>query len=196
MTDASMAAPFAESDFRVGRGLNRSASVLSRNFVVFFVIGAIAYLPVALAGAAFAAYFIVGAPIGPDMSFVPIIVFGLAFFLVFIALGVLSQAMIVNAAFQDMRRRPVSFVEAVKVGLRRFFPLIVLAIISALLGMIGLALLIFPAAIIATMLFVSTPACVVEHCGPFASMSRSSELTKGHRWKVFGVLVLLIAVSI
>jgi hypothetical protein len=32
---------------------------------------------------------------------------------------------------------------------------------------------------------------VVERLGPIESMTRSAELTKGHRWKVLGLLLLL-----
>ena len=48
MTDTSLSARFAESDFRVGRVLNRTASVLSRNFLPFFIVTAIANLPTLL----------------------------------------------------------------------------------------------------------------------------------------------------
>jgi hypothetical protein len=39
-------------------------------------------------------------------------------------------------------------------------------------------------------------ACVVERTGAWASMRRSRELTKGHRWKVFGIVLLLIVLSL
>jgi uncharacterized membrane protein len=58
--------------------------------------------------------------------------------------------------------------------------------------MIGFILLVFPGTILAVMWFVSTPACVVERLGPLSSMGRSRELTKGHRWKIFGMLVLVV----
>ena len=48
MTDTSLSARFAEGDFRVGRVLNRTSSVLSRNFLPFFIVTAIANLPGAL----------------------------------------------------------------------------------------------------------------------------------------------------
>src|SRR5215510_8335241 len=48
MTNTTMSAPFAEGDFRVGRVINQSASVLSRNFPALFLIGVIAYLPIQL----------------------------------------------------------------------------------------------------------------------------------------------------
>jgi uncharacterized membrane protein len=46
------------------------------------------------------------------------------------------------------------------------------------------------------MWFVAVAACVVERRGPFAAMGRSNQLTKGHRWKIFGLLILLILVSV
>jgi len=46
------------------------------------------------------------------------------------------------------------------------------------------------------MLFVATPVCVVEQLGPFASMEQSSRLTKGHCWKIFGMLLLTLLPAI
>src|SRR5262249_60085984 len=48
MTNSAVSAALAEGDFRVGRVLNQSASVLQRNLLPLFLIGAIAYLPVQL----------------------------------------------------------------------------------------------------------------------------------------------------
>src|ERR1700739_2911656 len=46
MSDASLAAPrYSEGEFRVGRVLSRTFSVLSRNLLPFCVVTAIAYLP-------------------------------------------------------------------------------------------------------------------------------------------------------
>ncbi len=56
---------------------------------------------------------------------------------------------------------------------------------------LGVALLIIPGLIVATMVFVATPVCVVERLGPFDSMERSAQLTKGQRGKIFGLLILL-----
>ncbi len=48
-----------------------------------------------------------------------------------------------------------------------------------------LALLV-PGFILLIMWFVAIPVCVVEQRGSWASMQRSAELTKGHRWKISG----------
>jgi len=52
-------------------------------------------------------------------------------------------------------------------------------------------LVVVPGLILATMWYLAVPVCVVENLGVFASMKRSAALTKGHRWKVFGLLVLV-----
>jgi hypothetical protein len=65
-----------------------------------------------------------------------------------------------------------------------------------ILGGLAFLLLIVPGFIVMTMWFVSTPACVVERTGPWASMKRSAALTKGHRWKIFGLLLLLVLLSL
>jgi hypothetical protein len=52
-------------------------------------------------------------------------------------------------------------------------------------------LLIVPGLILMTMWYVIYPSCIVERRGVFASMERSSALTKGHRWALFGTWLLL-----
>jgi hypothetical protein len=53
--------------------------------------------------------------------------------------------------------------------------------------MLATALLVVPGIIVFLMLFVATPVCVVEQLGPLASMDRSTQLTRGHRWKILGI---------
>jgi hypothetical protein len=188
MTDTSLSAHFAEGDFRVGRVLNRTSSVLSRNFLPFFVVTAIANLPGAL---------LIKVSSDPDSTSPEAVFQNLGLIMIglilTIVLNVLCQAVVLYGAFQDMRGRPVNLAESLQVGFRRFFPIIGLAIVMYFLIMLGTMLLIVPGLILLTMWFVATPVCVVETLGPIKSMRRSSQLTKGHRWKIFG-LILLVAV--
>jgi len=189
MTDTSIPPRFAESDFRVGRVLNRTTSVLSRNFLTFFVVTAIAHLPSAL---------LFGNPISGTSK--PAVIQGVVTLVIgsvlMIVLSTLSQAIVLYGAFQDMRGRQVSLTESLQVGLRRFFPIIGLGILVSVLGVLAAILLIFPAFMLFTRWFVATPACVVEQLGPLRSMGRSAELTKGHRWKIFGLMILMIIASL
>ena len=112
-----------------------------------------------------------------------------------IVLSTLSQAIVLYGAFQDMRGRQVSLSESLQVGLNRFWAIIGLALLVTLLGMFAALALIFPVFILMTMWFVAAPICVVERLGPTRSMKRSRELTKGHRWKIFGLMALLFLAS-
>jgi uncharacterized membrane protein len=62
--------------------------------------------------------------------------------------------------------------------------------------MLGMIALVVPFFILLTMWWVATPACVVERTGPWTSLKRSAALTKGHRWKVFGTLLLLFVINV
>jgi uncharacterized membrane protein len=61
---------------------------------------------------------------------------------------------------------------------------------------LGLILLIVPGLILYTMWLVAVAACVVEQTGPWRSLRRSQELTKGHRWKIFGLFLVLLLLSL
>jgi hypothetical protein len=190
MTNASLSSDrFAPGDFRIGKVFSRAWSVFSRNFVTFMVVIGIANLP-----SLFIPQPAVGAAANPAANL------GVTFFVVLfltIVLSTVGQAMVLYGAFQDMRGRPVSLADCVKVGLSRFFPLIGLAVCVVVALMFAAILLIFPALILAMMWSVATPVCVVEQVGPFRSLGRSRELTKGHRWRIFGlVLVILIPAMI
>jgi hypothetical protein len=165
---------FAEREFRVGSVLNRTWSVLAGNFPAFFLVTAIASLPALVLEnlGQNQALIIVGGFVGELMRR-------------------LSQAMVLFGAFQQMRGRPVRLVESLQVGSRRIVPVIGLAISASVLTTLGFVLLLIPGVIMVIMLFVATPACVVEKRGPFTSMDRSAQLTKGHRWKIFALLLLM-----
>jgi hypothetical protein len=179
MTDTAALAPFAEGDFSVGRVLNRTFALLARNFLPFFTVTAVASVPSVLVAQGQS---LDAASSGSEIAI------GLGLMLLGLFLGIvlytLSQAIVLYGAFQDMRGQPVSLVESTQVGMRRFLPIVGLAFCASILAGLGFLLLIFPGLMLLTMWFVAAPACVVERLGPFRSMGRSAELTKGHRWKI------------
>ena len=180
MTEAFVAAnPFAERDFSAGQVFNRSFQVFSRNLLPFSLVTLIASLPNLLI------LWPRAAPIDPVATAVRLLV-GVGLIMV---LNALTQSVVLYAAFDDMRGRPVNMAESIRVGLGRFFPALILAIsVMLLMGLSAIALLV-PALIVMTILSVAMPACIVERLGPIKSMRRSAGLTKGHRWKIFGLWI-------
>jgi MFS family permease len=180
MANISAAAPNAAGEFRIGDVFSRTATLLSRNFLTFFVVAVVAGLPRLL-------WTGVSTPNPANFPWERLFG-GLSLFLL---LNALAQAVILYGAFQAMRGRPVNLGECVRMGLSRFLPIVGLIICAYLAIWIGLMLFIVPGIILGIMWYVATPVCVVEQRGPLASLGRSSELTKGHRWKIFGMVVLL-----
>jgi len=181
-TPPAPSAQYAAGEFRVGQILNRTFAVMSRNLLPFCVVTAIAYLPNLLLLEGQTAREV------PERVAV-MVVSGAVLSLV---LGALSQAIVLFGAFEDMRGRPVDMVASLKVALGRFFPVIGVALLVGILTALAAILLIFPAFMVMTMLFVAMPVCIVERLGPIRSLGRSSALTKGYRWKVFGLWLVVM----
>jgi hypothetical protein len=94
-----------------------------------------------------------------------------------------------------MRGRPVSLVQSLRAVSNRLLVVVGLALGMGFAVGIGFLLFIVPGFVLLTMWFVATPACVVERLGVGASMARSSALTQGHRWKIFGMMMLVGAIE-
>src|SRR5262249_48616043 len=118
-----------------------------------------------------------------------------------VVMDALSQAILLYGAFEVMRGRPMNLAASARIGLRRFLPVLGVAIAVPFLTALASIFLIVPGVIVYTRWFVAMPACVVEGLGSSASMARSGELTKGQRWKVFGLwlaawMIVLIVQSV
>jgi membrane-anchored glycerophosphoryl diester phosphodiesterase (GDPDase) len=73
-------------------------------------------------------------------------------------------------------------------------PLIGLTILVSIGIMLGFMLLIVPGIILLTMWAVAIPALVIEREGVGAAFRRSSQLTKGARWKIFALFLVLLII--
>jgi hypothetical protein len=65
-----------------------------------------------------------------------------------------------------------------------------------LLSPIVLPLALVPSAILFVIWAVVVPVCVVEGRSPLDSLLRSADLTKGSRWKIFGIMLLVGLLSV
>jgi len=72
--------------------------------------------------------------------------------------------------------------------------IIVMTVLGTLAVAIGFVFLVVPGIIIGCGIAVGASALVVEGLGATDAMNRSWNLTKGHRWKVFGVLLVSVVV--
>jgi len=97
---------------------------------------------------------------------------------------------VISVAWAQVNGQVVSIGDAVRESGQRFRSAMFTSILQGFAGVLGLILLIVPGLIALAMMYVALPACVVERTGATASINRSAALTKGHRWKVFGIFLI------
>jgi Membrane domain of glycerophosphoryl diester phosphodiesterase len=185
MTD--IAAPTGR-EFRIGPIFTRSWSIYAANFLKFTLVAVVIALPNQIIRSNLTTV-IWATQVGVAPTLV-------GSWIIALILEFIGQGVILYGAFQAVHGHPVVIGAAFRRWLSRFWAIIGISILVFLGLAIGFALLIIPGVIMALRWAVTLPVCMVEGKGPLASMRRSAELTKGHRWKLFGIGVLIYVVAI
>ncbi len=192
--------------FRVFSILGQSFLILFRNFVPFALISIFIMSPPYI-------YLYVSEPnylddgsIGSSAGFLDIVDIILSYFV---------TAALVFGVFQSLRGQPVSIFQSVSRGLAVIFPVIGVIIIMGIIWA-ALGALMYGAAVVASdnvattiilavivivltvyiicIFWVVVPAAAVEG-RVLSSFGRSIHLTKGNRWRVFGLLFMVGIIS-
>lgn len=188
--------------FSMGRVIARLFGVLGRNLATFLLLSVLLVgLPEAVLG--FLRYSAL-APItagGPaamlSRFFSPAQVgLGVLTFLVTVAANAVLQAAVIHGAVSDLNGRRAALGECLATGLRFFLPLLAIGIIAAVGCFFGFLIFIVPGVLLALAWSVAGPAEVMERRGVLGALGRSLELTRGHRWAILGLAVLLFIVQI
>jgi len=124
------------------------------------------------------------------------IVWGLGAILVALVVSAASQAATVVAVSQVHLDRPASVMEAFSRVKRQILPVIGLSLLVGLLVGLACIALIVPGVILMLMWSLAVPVKVLENKGVTESMSRSSELTQGHRGRIFVIWILFFVLSV
>ncbi|WP_248311353.1 hypothetical protein [Bosea sp. ASV33] len=167
--------------------MNKTFSILGRQFGKFVLLALVPMIPVFLVA--------LGALSSRTPSTSSIAVGAALTGLLTFVLQTVAQATSLYGAFQEMRQKPFTIGESLRIGLARTIPVIGVGILVGLATGLGFLLLVVPGVIIGCMLYVAIPACVIEKMGVTASMSRSVALTKGYRWQIFGLFLLVVVIS-
>ncbi|HEX4737530.1 MAG TPA: hypothetical protein VH331_08210 [Allosphingosinicella sp.] len=187
---ATAAASFEDRDLSIGCIFNRAFGTIGRNPVatigIAFLFGA---LPTALVGSG-AQYVQTGS--FKAIGFWPIAAISIATAVLMIVFSTLTQGALVRATIAHSEGREASLSESAAAGLAVVVPLFLLGLGSALGIGVGLILLVVPGAMLWVMWSVAAPALVEERIGVFEAFGRSNGLTEGARWKIFGLLLILL----
>jgi hypothetical protein len=122
------------------------------------------------------------------------ILVGLPFGLIAFACAMISQSALMLMTVADLDGKPVAVRPALIRGVRAILPLLGLAIVYTVACGFASVLLIVPGVMLALAWCVSAPAYVIENRGVFAAFSRSAALTKGSRWRLFGLFLILLII--
>jgi len=111
-----------------------------------------------------------------------------------LVISALVLAVVTRATIVESEGRRASFGECFNAAIPVLLPLIGLSLLLAIGVGIGLILLLVPGIILYLMWCVAAPVLIEERSGVFEAFGRSRELTSGARWKIFGIMLLLLAV--
>jgi hypothetical protein len=181
MSDAAVAGTFRLADV-----FRKAAATYSRRFVPFIILTVIASIP---------SYLVSFAMQGQvEGSNVAAFATGAALVLALFVTQSLASGAVIYGVVQELRGRRFSVADSIQIALRRFLPMLGIAICTSIAIAAGTVLLVFPGIILACSFYVAIPVCIAEQAGVFDSLSRSRFLTEGHRWEVFGT-ILAVAVA-
>jgi hypothetical protein len=181
MAEIGAATPTFPDEIDVGAVVAETFSAYFKNVVPFSIVTVIALLPVIIG-----TLVLVLSPesLGGE-EMVGVVAIGIM--LLSILAIPLAAGAITHGVLEHIRKRPVALGRCVAVGLRMMVTIILVGILQALATFAGFLLLIIPGIIIGVALTLSVPAAVEERIGAVDALKRSWELTRGSRWKMFGV---------
>lgn len=180
-----MASTVMIREFSFGTVMSGSFSVLFRNLIPFLFFAILLTVP----GFLFA-YLMPVPETQTEAQIRPFIAVLIDF-----VCATLVSATLVYGTVQELRGRHASIGASIGHGLSVILPALGVTLVIGIGIALGMILLIVPGLILVCMWWVAVPVAVVERPGVFASIGRSAELTKGSRWTIFGIFVVVALIS-
>ncbi|MFD2205300.1 hypothetical protein [Kiloniella antarctica] len=182
------------NDFRIGDTLSKSFKVLFRRFFPLLTLVLIFQVPIIIWMSTSGMY-LTGLE-NPELLFedhgsqilwmlVPSIILSLA-----------SSAAVTYGVFLELTGRSIRIGECLSKSISVLIPVVLAGINSYIFILTGLFFVIIPGLIVVLHLFVVIPVVVVENPGVFKSLGRSAELTKGNRWAILGLFIIMIIIGV
>ncbi len=173
------------TEFRIGSVLARSLGVLGNNLVPFGMVSIVFLAP------QFVLPFVLVSLLGVTGSVAVVVAWYLSVALVWILTYFLLSAVLMYGTIGELRGNRASIGQSIRWVLGLLFPIIGVAIVATLGVFAGMLLFVVPGFILLAMWWVAVPAAVVERTGVVESLRRSARLTSGHRWRLFGIFILI-----
>lgn len=188
-------APLFGENFEIGRVFSLTFAVIGRNAPLFlglaFVISglpqfAFQYIQLDLVGVA-------GPGADPALLFTYLGLF-VGFLLFSVVLGGLLNAMLSRAAIVDLNDVRPELGECLTTAMAVLLPTLAIGLLTGIAVGIGFLFLFVPGVYLWLGWVLAIPVLVQERQGVFGSMSRSRDLTRGNRWRLFALFLVLIVI--
>jgi uncharacterized membrane protein len=178
--------------FRIGRVLNDSFAVIRRNPVLCLGLGVLLYAAPRFAFSLWYASATFGSGSTPQLFFSQHVMLVIAGVLLYVCVIAILQTTLIRAAIVDMRGERPSLADCLGVAFAMFFQVLLTSLVVTLAIMLGLVLLVVPGILLLLRWAVAIPVLIQERRNALDSMARSRDLTKGNRWALLGLWVILI----
>jgi hypothetical protein len=177
------AATMGGEKLEIGRVIQQTFAVLGRNFVSFFVLALILTgVPTLVMGLLQTAAMRADSVASWSWVLVTGLISGV--------MALVLQGALIFGTVNDLNGRRVSVTDSLTIGLRNFLGLFAVGLLYGLAVVLGLFLLIVPGLIVAVTWSAAVPALIAERVGILDTFGRSAELTRGNRWRIFGLFVV------
>ncbi len=188
MHGATIAQPLGH--IQIGSIFSRSFSIIRKCFGKFFILCLIPAIINLVAGFYFEkniSYF------KATDQFALVLTCTFGFIIVSTLISSVVQGGITFGSYQILISKVFSSQDCLSYGVRRLGAIIGTSFIVSLCMAIGYIAFVIPGVVALCALAVAIPVCVIERLGPIGSFQRSVELTKGNRWRIFCILIILHA---
>lgn len=180
-------------DFNVGRVISQTLTVAKQNLAVFGPLALLAALPQSALSWVTATSRTGQLKDGAAITNAVVVL--IASVIMSFVFSYLLQAAVVHGTFKNLNGERAGIMECLSTSISSLFPLLGLSLLASLGVILGFALLVVPGIIFAMMWFVIVPVLIVERTSIGDAFRRSSELTSGYRWSLFGLAIIFSAVA-
>jgi len=195
--------------FSIGRVVSRTFSTVGGNLVPFFVIAVVLIAVPSALSVWLQSQFSPNASVTPGdvtsaMASGSKVLTGsvaaIVLFIVGVALNATAQGAIIYGVVADLNGRKAGIGGMLAQGWAHWWKLFLINICVGFMVGLGTIALIVPGIMLLIRWSAAVPAEIMETKGVFGSMGRSADLTKGRRWSIFGlglvVFIIIILVEI
>lgn len=178
--------------FQMSEVVNRTFNTVGKNAATFFGMSALLVgVPALIVG--LVTYFSVSGTTDSYMLMTAVTAIGS---IVGLVTGYILQGALTEGSIRSFDNREITFGNTISKGLSVALPLIGMGLLVGLGVMIGFLALIIPGIFLLLIWSVAVPTKVVEGIGIMDALQRSRELTKGHRWAIFGLYVAFVLLAL